>query len=64
MKFLSFKGNISNFVVWPRVLSDDEIEGIARHCKCPLDYSVAMTIDRVELDGDARNRVEPECMVL
>jgi len=51
-------------MVWPRVLSDDEVEGVALHCKCPVDYSVALTMDRVELHGEAGYRVDSECVVL
>jgi len=51
-------------MVWPRVLVDDEINGVARHCKCPVDYSVAMTMNRVELLGRAGYRVDAKCMML
>jgi len=51
-------------MVWPRVLSDDEIERVARQCICPVDYSVAMTMDRVELNGNAEYRYDTECKIL
>ena len=40
-------------MIWPRVLSDQEINNIVTKCKCPQDYSVAMTMDRSELHGQA-----------
>ena len=48
-------------MVWPRVLSDQEINNIATKCECPQDYSVAMTMDRSELHGEAYYSVPDEC---
>lgn len=40
-------------MMWPRVLSNQEIRNIAEQCICPQDYSLAMTMDRSELNGEA-----------
>ena len=36
-------------MIWPRILTDQEISNIARNCECPLDYAVAMTLDKSEM---------------
>ena len=56
-----FSGNITNLMIWPRVLSDQEINNIATKCECPQDYSVAMTMDRSELHGEAYYSVPDKC---
>ena len=56
-----FSGNITNLMVWPRILSDQEIKNIATKCECPQGYSVAMTMDKSELYGEAYYSVPDEC---
>ena len=58
----SFRGTISQVLVWPRVLEYYEVREIAEYCACPRDYSVVATMDRVELHGLAGYRVDPECL--
>ena len=59
-----FSGNITNLMIWPRVLTDQEISNIANECLCPQDYSVAMTMDKSEMYGEAYYSVPEECPVL
>ena len=59
-----FSGNITNFMIWPRVLTDQEISNIARKCECPPDYSVAMTLDKVEMMGEATYTYLDGCLIL
>ena len=58
-----FSGKIANLMIWPRVLSDQEIKDIVTKCECPQDYSVAMTMDRSELHGEAYYSVSDECPI-
>ena len=63
-KAIIFSGNITNFMIWPRVLTDQEISNIARNCECPVDYAVAMTLDRVELHGETQYSLTDQCPIL
>ncbi|CAK8690770.1 unnamed protein product [Clavelina lepadiformis] len=49
----AFHGNITNPMMWPRVLSEDEISNLAHRCECPDDFAIAFTLDRAEFFGAA-----------
>ena len=53
--------SITNFMIWPRLLEVEEIKVMSTRCICPQDYSVAMTMDRSELHGEAYYSVSDEC---
>ena len=59
-----FSGNITNLMIWPRILTDQEISNIAKECLCPQDYSVSMTMDKSEMYGEVYYSVPEECPVL
>ena len=61
---LFFSGDITNFMIWPRVLTAQEISNIARKCECPSDYAVAMTLDKSEMIGDASYILRGQCLTL
>ena len=56
-----FRGNITNFMIWPRVLTAEEISNIAHNCQCPSDYAVIMNDDDISLHGAARRNVVGAC---
>ena len=58
---MTFSGNFTNLMIWPRVLSDQKVKDIATKCECPQDYSVAMTMNRSELYEEAYCSVPDEC---
>ena len=51
-------------MIWPRILTDQEILNIARNCECPLDYAVAMTLDKSEMVGEASYTLRDDCPTL
>ncbi|XP_076807615.1 pentraxin-4-like isoform X2 [Clavelina lepadiformis] len=57
----SLSGTFTNMMIWPRVLSEDEISNIAYKCECPLDYAIALTLDRTELYGEATYSIPNAC---
>ncbi|XP_076810503.1 neuronal pentraxin-1-like [Clavelina lepadiformis] len=60
----AFSGNITNPMIWPRLLTASEISGIVRHCVCPKDYAIVMTLDRVELHGNVEYFIPDVCPTL
>ncbi|XP_078492184.1 pentraxin-related protein PTX3-like [Ciona intestinalis] len=60
----AFSGQITNFLIWPRVLRDDEVRSIVTSCECPRDHAVMMSPDRVEIHGQASYNVSVSCPVL
>ena len=61
IRYFIFSGNITNFMIWPRVLTNQEISEIASNCRCPHDYAVSMTLDRSEMLGEASYSVPERC---
>ena len=59
-----FSGNITNFIIWPTVLTNQKILNVARKCECPPDYAVAMTLDKSEMFGEAWYTFPDECPTL
>jgi len=59
--FFMFRGNITNFLLWPRVLSNEEILNLAGNCECPIDYFVAMTVNNSVFHGAASYSFPKEC---
>ncbi|CAK8678607.1 unnamed protein product [Clavelina lepadiformis] len=57
----AFRGTIIDFLLWPRILSTDEIKAIYYRCHCPLDYRVNLSMDNVELFGAAEHFVNGTC---
>ena len=51
-------------MIWPRILTDQEILSIAGKCECPPDYAVAMTLDKVEMAGEASYSLPDQCPTL
>lgn len=60
----AFSGRITNFMIYPRVLHDDEILGIAQDCKHPLDVVLRPQISNVEKYGQAEIAVSRTCPTL
>ncbi|CAK8690771.1 neuronal pentraxin-2-like isoform X2 [Clavelina lepadiformis] len=60
----AYNGNITNLMIWPRVLSQNEINNLAYNCQCPVDYVIALTLDRVELFGEAHYSIPDTCPTL
>uniref|UniRef100_H2ZMD5 Pentraxin (PTX) domain-containing protein n=1 Tax=Ciona savignyi TaxID=51511 RepID=H2ZMD5_CIOSA len=60
----AWSGKVTNFMIWPRKLNETEIFDIAHDCRCPRDYAVALTGDKVELGGQARYVPTNECPML
>lgn len=54
-------GSITNFMVWPRVLTDDEINRMATSCACPKDYTISFPANLVERRGDLQFSVPQDC---
>ncbi|XP_076806533.1 neuronal pentraxin-2-like isoform X1 [Clavelina lepadiformis] len=60
----AYNGNITNLMIWPRVLSQNEIINLAYNCECPVDYVIALTRNRVELFGEAYYSIPDTCPTL
>jgi len=60
----AFSGSITNFMIYPRVLDDDEIYNIASHCKHPLDVLLRPQLHNVEKYGQAEITVSRKCPTL
>merc|ERR1712098_673029 len=55
----AFYGDITNFMIWPRVLADSEVNNIMTSCICPTDYAIKMSMDRVETYGGVTYTIRP-----
>jgi len=49
----AFSGNLTNFMIYPRLLSDTEIRGIAFHCQHPDDVIIRPQLTNIEWNGQA-----------
>nr|XP_039270429.1 neuronal pentraxin-1-like isoform X1 [Styela clava] len=62
MQDQSYKGQISNFMMWDRELETREIRVMADEgCECPRDYFAALTPDSVTLAGGVSAKVMKKC---
>ncbi|XP_076805675.1 C-reactive protein-like [Clavelina lepadiformis] len=60
----AFHGNITNPMMWPRVLSEDEISNLVHRCECPVDHAITFTLDRAELYGSATYSIPDVCPII
>ncbi|CAK8678606.1 unnamed protein product [Clavelina lepadiformis] len=57
----AFRGTITDFLLWPNILSEADIKAIYYRCHCPLDYRVNLSMDSVELFGATEHFVNGTC---
>ena len=57
----SFSGEISNFVMWPRILTSTEIHGIVYDCEYPEDFVIRPQLTNIEWNGEAEVEILEEC---
>jgi len=57
----SYKGEISNFIIWPRTLSAMEIRGVATSCSHPKDYILRPQLTNIQWSGNVKVSLDDEC---
>ncbi|CAK8684472.1 unnamed protein product [Clavelina lepadiformis] len=57
----AFNGNLSNFFIWPRILSQDEIGDIAWQCHCPKDYVIDLSLGKSVTNGKVSHSIPDTC---
>ncbi|XP_076817047.1 serum amyloid P-component-like [Clavelina lepadiformis] len=60
----AFRGTIHNFMMWPRILSAEEIWKIVSKCHYPVDVVVQTTIDKIEWNGEVGLLHPEQCITL
>ncbi|XP_076806633.1 neuronal pentraxin-1-like [Clavelina lepadiformis] len=57
----AFNGNLTNFFIWPRILSQDEIGDIAWQCHCPRDYVIDLSLGKSVTNGEVSHSMPDIC---
>jgi len=57
----AYKGEISDFIIWPRTLSAMEVRGVANSCSYPKDYIIRPQMTNIEWSGNVFISIDNVC---
>jgi len=58
----AYKGEISDFIIWPRNLTALEVRGVATSCSHPKDYILRPQMTNIEWSGNVKVSIDDECL--